>query len=64
METKLKDTSDYSETFDFNHHDLVDNITIFTAHALFCCCSRVVSGRRAFSGGKVRQALTWYLLVQ
>ena len=56
-----QDTPDYS-TLDFNHH-LVDNIAIFTAHILFCCCSRVVSSRRTFSRGKVCQALTSYLLV-
>ena len=63
MKTKLTDTLDYSKTLDFNHHDLVvDNIAIFTAHALFSCTSRVVSGR-TFSRVKVRQALTSYLLV-
>ena len=35
MKTKLTDTLDYSKTLDFNHHDLVDNIAIFTALALF-----------------------------
>ena len=44
MKAKLTDTPDYSKTLDFNHHDLVDDIVIFTAHAPFCCCSRVVSG--------------------
>ena len=44
MKTKLTDTLDYSKTLDFNHHDLVDNIAIFNAHAPFCCCSRIVSG--------------------
>ena len=63
MKTKLTDTPYYSEILDFNHHDLVDNIAIFTAHALFCCCSRVVSGRGTFSRVKVRQALTSYLVV-
>ena len=38
----------------------VDNIAVFTAHAPFCCCSRVVS---EFSRVKVRQAPTSYLLV-
>ena len=64
MKTKLTDTLDYSKTLDFNHHDLVvDNIAIFTAHALFCCCSRIVSSSRTFSRVKVRQAPTSYLLV-
>ena len=64
MKTKLTDTLDYSKTLDFNHHDLVvDNIAIFTAHPLFCCCSCVVSGRRTFFRVKVRQAPTPYLLV-
>ena len=35
MKTKLTDTPDYSKTLDFNHRDLVDNIAIFTALALF-----------------------------
>ena len=35
MKTKLTDTPDYSKIFDFNHHDLVDNIAIFNALALF-----------------------------
>ena len=59
MKTKLTDTPDYSNILDFNHHDLVNNIAIFTAHAPFCCCSRVVSGFTV----KVRQAPTSYLLV-
>ena len=63
MKTKLTDTPDYPKTLDFSHHELVDNIAIFTAHALFCCCSRVVSGRRTFSRAKVRHALTSYLLL-
>ena len=46
MKTKLTDTPDYSKTLDVNHYDLVHNIAIFTAHALFCCGSRVVSSRR------------------
>ena len=50
-------------TLDFNHHDLVNNIAIFTAHALFCCCSCVISRRRTFSRVKVRQAPTSYLFV-
>ena len=34
MKTKLTDTPDYSKALDFNHHELVDNIAIFTALAL------------------------------
>ena len=60
MKSKLTDTPDYSKTLDFNHHGLVDDIAIFTAHAPFCCCSRVVP---EFSRVKVRQAPTSYLLV-
>ena len=63
MKTKLTDAHDYSKTLDINHHDLVDNIAIFTAHTLFCCCDCVISRRRTFSRVKVRQALTLYLLV-
>ena len=63
MKTKLADIPDCGKTIDFNHHDLTDNIAIFTAHALFCCCSRVVSGRRTFPRVNLRQALTSYLLV-
>ena len=44
MKTKLADTPNYSKTLDFNDHDLVNNIAIFTAHAPFCCCYRVVPG--------------------
>ena len=42
MKTKLTDTPYYSKNLDFNHRDVVDNTAIFTAHAPFCCCSRVV----------------------
>ena len=44
MKTKLTDTPYYSKNLDFNHRDVVDDTAIFTAHAPFCCCSRVVSG--------------------
>ena len=48
MKTKLTDTLDYSKTLDFNHHGLVDNIAIFSAHTLFCCCDCVISIRERF----------------
>ena len=63
MKTKLTDTPDYSKTLDFNHHDLVHDIAIFTAHTLCRCCFCVISSRRTFSRVKVRQAVTSYLLV-
>ena len=34
MKTKLTDTPNYSKTLDINHHELVNNIAIFTALAL------------------------------
>ncbi|KIJ93017.1 hypothetical protein K443DRAFT_13177 [Laccaria amethystina LaAM-08-1] len=38
-----------NKTLDFNHHDLVDNIAIFTTHALVYYYSCDVSSRRRFS---------------
>ena len=43
MKTKL--TDDYSKTLDFNHHELVDNIAIFTALALFQVAERFLESR-------------------
>ena len=63
--TKLIDTLAHSKTRarNFNHHDLVDNVAIFTTPALVCYCSRDLSIRRTFARVKVRQALTSYLVV-
>ena len=52
-----------SKTFDCNHHDLVDNIAIFSTSALVCYCSLDLSSRRTVYRVKVRQALTSYLVV-
>ena len=56
-------TLDHSKTRDFNHHDLVDNIAIFTTLAFVCYCSRDLSNGRTFSTVKVWHAHAWYLVV-
>ena len=61
MKPRLTDTLDHSKILDFNHHNLVDNLAIFTTYALVCYCSRDVSSRR--TRVKVRQTLTSYLVV-
>ena len=58
---RFTDTLDHSKILDFNNHNLVDNVAIFTTYALVCYCSRDVSSRR--TGVKVRQTLTSYLVV-
>ena len=63
MKTRLTDTLDHSETRDVNHHDLVDNVVIFSTPALVCYCSRDLSIRRMFARVEVRQVLSSYLVV-
>ena len=61
MKARLTATLDHSKILDFNHHNLVDNLAIFTTYALACYCSRDVSSRR--TRVKVHQTLTSYLVV-
>ena len=51
MKTKLTDTPDYPKILDFNHHELADNIAIFTALAFFQV------GERFLESGCVRLRL-------